>query len=332
MSADGIAAFWEWWKTASEGIAGGFKSGGLTEDFVQAVSDHVHAIHPGLDWEFGPGLESEHHLCLSGKGNPTLRVVAERWRRKAPARNATWEFHASRQPHRGGGLALEIGGHKVALDDAILELREDDTREKLDVRLFHPVFSEIDDKNLRIQITFIALDTTLGEDDVERWVGAVELADASTDAAVPLPTLRDRITQFRAKATGDKWIILRGEREGRPVFVTMNAALKRVDHLVKDTHVELTLTLASPTSDGLTTKEEADVLNRMQDELTDLLGDEGAVIGRETGFGKRVLHYHVMEGGPAAAIFGRWRARHSGYEIEVAVRPDPLWDILDRWR
>ena len=329
---DAIAAFWEWWPTIQGDIARGFKSGGLTEEIVEALSERIHAISPKLDWEFGPGQTSEHHLCLSGKGNPTLRVVAERWRRRAPAADATWEFHASRQPHGSGGLVLEIADHKVALDDTVLHVTEDETREKLDVRVFHPVFSATDDRNLKIQITFISLDTALGEDDVERWVGAVELADGPNEGGVPLAMLRERSKAFAAKATGDKWIILRGEKDGAPVFVTINAALKRIDHLLLDTHVEIELALASPTPEGLTTKEEADVLNRMEDELTELLGEEAAHIGRETGFGKRVLHYHVMDSGPAAAILGRWRARHSGYAIEVRVRPDPLWEVLDRWR
>lgn len=335
MERDAIASFWEWWPSVASTIAGSFRSGGLSDELVAQVNDRIRAIHPNLDWEFGPGMKSEHHLCLSGKGDPTLRVVAERWRKKAPAADATWEFYASRQAprdDRSRGLVLGIANHEVALDDFVVAIHEDETHEKLDVKLHHPIFAKLDDQNLKIRIAFIALDNALGEDDVERWLGAVELSEAPLEGAVPLPQLGAKVRAFAEKATGDKWIILRGTKDGAPIFVTINAAIKRIDHLLLDTHVEITLTLASPTPEGLTTKEEAERLNEMEDELTELLGTEAAHLGRETAQGKRVLHYHVMEGGPAASILGRWRARHSGYEIDVAVRPDPLWDVLDRWR
>jgi hypothetical protein len=336
-----IEAFWAWWPSVEVTIAEAFRSGGLSEELVLAVNAHVHAIHPKLDWEFGPGTTSQHHLCLSGKGDPTLRVVAERWLHRAPKPTATWEFHASRQPHPDGGLVLEIAGHKVALDELVAAVTEDDTREKLDVKLHHPVFAALEDRNLKVQIIFIGLDTLLGEDDVERWIGAIELAETRPPEAIPFAALRDRIKTFATKATQDKWIIMKGEREGAPLFVTINAALKRVNHLLLDTHVTVTITLASPTKDGLTTKEEAEVLGAMDDALAAALGDGGVYIGRETGMGKRVLHYHVMtrfvtpegvEGGPSASVLARWRTQYPAYAIEVAVTPDPMWEVLDRWR
>jgi len=336
-----IEAFWAWWPSVAETIAQGFGSGGLSAELVEAVGARVHDIHPKLDWEFGPGRKSQHHLCLSGKGDPTLRIVAERWAHRAPKPTATWEFHASRQPHANGGLVLEIAGHKVALDELVAHVEEDDTREKLDVKVHHPVFSALEDRNLKVQIMFIGLDTLLGEDDVERWIGALELAETPPPDALPFAALPGRIASFAAKATRDKWIILKGERDGKPLFVTINAALKRVNHLLLDTHVAVTVTLASPTKDGLTTKEEAEVLGAMDDALAAALGDGGVYIGRETGMGKRVLHYHVMtrfvtpegvEGGPSASVLARWRTQYPRYEIDVAVAPDPMWEVLDRWR
>lgn len=327
-----IEAFWAWWPSVAESIAGSFASGGIKDELVETIGARVHDIHPKLDWEFGPGRVSEHHLCLSAKGDPSLRVVAERWLHRAPKPTPIWEFYSSRQPHHGGALVLEIAGQKVALDELVAGVAEDDTREKLDVKLYHPVFPALADRNLKVQIVFIGLDTLLGEDEVERWIGAIELADAPPSEAVSFFALRARVAAFGAKATRDKWIILKGERDGAPLFVTINAALKRVNHLLLDTHVAVTITLASPTKDGLTTKEEADVLGAMDDALGVALGDGGVYIGRETGLGKRVLHYHVMEGGPSASVLARWRTSHPSYAIEVAVAPDPAWEILDRWR
>lgn len=38
-----------------------------------------------------------------------------------------------------------------------------------------------------------------------------------------------------------------------------------------------------------------------------------------------------MEGGPAASAIETWRTRNPSYAIEVTVRPDPRWEILQRW-
>src|SRR5579862_8257280 len=82
---EAIDAFWTFWSGVSAAIAKSIGDGGVKPDLVEAMGERVAAIDPSLDWELGPGRKSEHHLCLSGKGDPVLRVVAEQWRRRAPA-------------------------------------------------------------------------------------------------------------------------------------------------------------------------------------------------------------------------------------------------------
>jgi len=168
---DAIAAFWKFWPTISRAVAESVTSGGMNPQHIEAMADHVHAIDDGLDWELGPGHASKHHLCLSGKGDPVLRMISEQWLRHAPPPDETWEYHPSRQPHARDGLVLEIAkvpavpesGHKVALDEIVCAVTEDESREVLDLRVFHPLFATISEKNLKAQIMFIGLDTLLGE-------------------------------------------------------------------------------------------------------------------------------------------------------------------------
>ncbi|MBL8683186.1 MAG: DUF695 domain-containing protein [Myxococcales bacterium] len=331
-----IEAFWAWWPTVAQVIARSFRDKGLGQELIHAIAEHVAAIDDRLDWEFGPGVKSEHHFCLSGKGDPALRVVAERWLRGAPKGDPTWEFYASRQGNPRGGMKLEINGFALELDQVAFVLEEDEGRERLHVKVFHPLFSKINDEQLAMRIAFIALDNTLGEDDVERWIGAIELGEGVAVAPVMLSALRERVRAFASKATGERWTLLEGSIDGAPIFVLVNTAIKRVDHLLLDMHVEVVIPLAEPTEEGLTISKEADVLNAMQDELDALLGDEAIHVARETTRGKRILHYHVMEGGPAAALFERWRSRYDGrdghaYAIEVLFSNDPQWDVLRRW-
>ncbi|MFO0562800.1 MAG: DUF695 domain-containing protein [Polyangiales bacterium] len=326
-----IDAFWQWWPTVSDAIAKGFTSGGLSQELITGVSEHVAAIDDRLDWEFGPGLSAQHHLCLSSKGDPVLRVIVERWRRQAPTADATWEFYGARQANPRGGLALKIGEHDLALDEMTLGVEEDEDRERLHLTVDHPAFAAIDDDDLKLRIAFIALDNTLGEDDVERWLGQIDLASERIEAPIALPQLRARVERFARASTGDRWSLLKGTFDGAPLFVLVNTAIKRIDHLLFDTHVTLTIAIRAPTEEGLVTDEEAAVLNAMEDALVESLANEAVFIARETTRGRRVLHFHTMESGPSAAIIARWRERHEEYSIELDVERDPRWEVLRRW-
>ena len=327
---EAIKAFWTWWPTVAEAFAKSFKSG-PSQSLIDAMVAHVAAIDPGLDWEFGPGVKSTHHLCLASKGDPALRVVTERWLRGALP-DETWEFYPARQGSEvGASMSLRIAEFDLKLDEMRFAVEHDDNRELVNLIVDHPGFADIDDDSLKTRIAFIALDNTLGEDDVERWVGSVVVAEGALDQSIPLTALRAHVDQFAAKATGDRWALLSGSFDGAPVFVSTNTAIKRIDHLLLDTHVTLSITLANPTEEGLPTDEEAAALDAMEDALIAQLGKEAVFIGRETSRGQRELHLHVMEGGPAAAIIARWRAQHPGVHIESSVESDPQWEILRRW-
>jgi len=322
-----IEAFWEWWPSVASAFDTAFRSGApMSDDLIRQMSERVKAIDPGLDWEFGPGETSQHHLCLSGKGSPELRVIAERWLRNAPKPDSVWSFHAARRASPKGGLRLVIDGHSLELDAVTFELEEDEGRERLDVRAYHPLFEGIDSDDLKHRVTFIALDTSLGEDDVERFVGSVSLADGPSPAAVSLPEFRSRVAELAARATGERWALLKGEIDGAPIFATVNRARKRVDHLLLDTHSAVVITLRDPTDQGLTTNEEAEVLNAMEDELVERLGADALFVARETTRRRRILHFYAIEGGAAASHFDRFRAAHPDYGIRVEVARDPRWE------
>jgi hypothetical protein len=327
-----IDAFWQWWATANQAFAQAFSTHGpLDQALLSEMSQRVEAIDPALDWEFGPGSASEHHLCLSAKGDPVLRVLAERWVKRGPPPDKTWEYYASRQASPARALTLEIAGAALALDDLAFDVDEDDSRERLHLRGHHPVFAKVDDESLRLRILFIGLDNLLGEDGVERWIGGVDAAVEPLAAPVPYKDLLARVERLAQRATGSRWAILKGEHDGMPIFVSTNRALKRVDHLLLDMHVTIDVPLLAPTPEGLTTRDEADTLNRIEDELCAALGEHAALIGRETGRGRRTIHLHVAEGGPARAVIDRWAARHPDRPVEVQTRMDPRWEVLDRW-
>jgi hypothetical protein len=329
MKKDGIEEFWAWWPEGRSALERSARSG-PDEALTAVINARVRAIDPDLEWEIGAVTDAKLAFTLSPRGHPGRRLLTERWRRTAP-NDATWEFHAARRrAEHVGGTKLRIGGHEIAFDALTFGVTEDETREKLNVVIEHPAFAAIDDRDLRLRIGFIGLDQALGEDDVERWIGAIALEGEAAER-VKLGALHERVQKFAKKATGDKWVILRGIVDGKPMFASVNAAVKRIDHLLFDMHVALTLTLARPTPDGLLVRDEGEALVRMEDELSEMLRGHAVEIGRETGHGKRTYHWHVMESGPSAALFARWKASHANYAMNLEVRPDPMWEILDRF-
>jgi hypothetical protein len=325
---DGIAAFWAWWPSIRPRIEAAIESGDWTS-IPDEMSAQVSAIDVGLSWEFGSGQRAAHHLAVSSAGDQALRVVAERWLAAAPAADATWEFHPARQPRPD--MVLTLGGENFEPDEVTATWTVDADRERLDVVLHHPALAALEEDG-RMTAVFLLLDGALGEDGVERWIGGIDSSVEPLDGAAPFPALGDAVAELAARATGEQFVVLRGEdAEGRPLFVTLNQAIKSIDHLAKDTHVEIDLGLLEPTEVGLTTNEEAATLNQLEDELLAELGSAVVYIGRETRRGRRVIHLHAVGASPQLGAIEAWAPRHLARDVEVRVTHDPTWQILHRW-
>ncbi|MFO0668476.1 MAG: DUF695 domain-containing protein [Polyangiaceae bacterium] len=332
MSAtDAIADFWQFWAGAKDAFAASFRTGEELPELVTKMGERVAAIDPRLDWEFGPGYVNDHHLALSGKGDPRLRVLTEQWLARAPDGGSVWEFYAARQPHSSQAFVLVVSGHEITLDGVVGVARDDETRERLDVTIHHPAFASMADDKLKSQVAYIALDALLGEDGVERWVGAVDTADAPPEGALSFSALREHALAFSARATGQVWVDLEDPRDGGAVAVTLNAAVKRIDHPLADAHLSVTMRVARPEDASLSQKSDMSALESMQQTLSAALGAHAVAIAHETIPGARTLHFHVAAEGPARMLVDAWRARYPSVDISVAVAGDPAWEILDRW-
>jgi len=332
QAGDGIDAFWLWWKEAGPMLAAKIDAGRAAE-IASEVSRHVDALHPGLAWETGEGLKGgRHHLALSSEGDVTLRVLTERWLARAPPPDGIWEFYPAKQAWGTRAIVYpDDPGVKIDREDTRVAAEQVDLRERIDVKLYHPAFAMLD-RRLRLQSAFLLLDGVLGEDGVERWIGAIEVLDAPPAGGIGLMELRDRVERLSKAATGDRWAVLRSEDpSGRPTFYSVNLALKRIDHLLMEQLLTVTFPLEAPTELGLTTEAEAERLNALEDRLLAGLGHDAVFIGRETGQGKRTLHLHVAAAGPAEQRTLEWARGVSAYQVAIESRPDLTWEILKRF-
>ena len=288
-----IARFWQWW--ASEGAAR-FDSAvdtGQWGDLPDVMSTHLAAVHPDLAWDTGPGRAARSLLTVSSEGNAALRRIAEQWLRAAPPADESWEFAAARQPVSGiGDNEIEIDGYRLHLGDVRFRITADSERERLDIAVHHPHFSEMTDKS-PLRASFLVLDWVLGEDGVERWVGDVETTGIGGTATASASDLEAAVNEMAAQARHEKWVLMAGTtRGGERIVVSARRPLHWLDHPIFDLHTEVRLAYEDKREDGLPTVASLDLLRGIEDDISAALGIRGILVAHETVAGTRLLHYY----------------------------------------
>jgi hypothetical protein len=240
-----------------------------------------------MAWELEPGKTAQHAFCISPEGNAELRQVALRWLASAPSPDATWEYHASKQA-AAKLMRLAIGPWQFDLEETRAITSWDPARRRVDVRLWHPLFAEAPE-NVRIQAGFIFLDSLLGEEDVERWIGSIDLLEAPTGGRTPAE-LRAEIDRRRDEPAGSEtWVLGElTEPNGTVAIVVANAGLKRIDYPFADHHVTIAQLFGA---DRMPTDAEGATMNTEEDDFLARLGDAAIYAGRVTRAGSRTIHF-----------------------------------------
>lgn len=326
----GIAAFWQWWTASAPEIAAAIPAGSL-ERYAEVVARRVREIDPGLAWEFGPGRTSEHQLTVTAEGDPGLRRVARRWLRAAPPADATWSFHDLRQPSTLNSV-LQIGADELTLSD----VRVAGTRRGsgLDVVVHHPLFARVPEQ-VRGQLTFLCLDTALGEEAVELWIGSIDHAVHEPAGSRPLADLPGMLGEVIAEAMPEGrmgWAMLRGSGPRGPVLVTCLNRLSPIQAPDHDEHVTVGVPFRDLTGEGWPGQGSLDALRSFEDHLGSIVYGSGQLVAVETSDGVRTLHFYVDSATPAA---GQLQAAVAGWNqgrVTVNAHPDPAWDAVSAFR
>jgi hypothetical protein len=194
--AEAIAAFWAWWADRRDELAARIDGRGIGPGQIADVAKTVRGIHPRLSWELAPGRSARYALIVSPEGDAEVRPTALRWLAAAPRADETWEYFAARQPGARGRLIVD--GHGIDLDAIVTVAAWDADRDCFDVRLWQPAFPELPVPTRR-KAALLFLDSVFGEDDVERWIGSIEIAETDPgDAAVGRDALAAAVDEQRA--------------------------------------------------------------------------------------------------------------------------------------
>ncbi|WP_342024649.1 hypothetical protein AAE021_05690 [Arthrobacter citreus] len=322
VPADPAEAFWQWWSAdgASRFSAGADTGrwGGLAGEMQERLA----AVHPDLAWDTGTGHKSRHLLAVSSEGDPALRRTAEHWLRCAPAADDAWEYAAARQPvPDAAGKTIEIDGHSLSLGQARFGLREDPGRGRLDVVVHHPLFRQVAQER-RLQVSLLLLDWILGEDEVTRWVGAVDTATGGTLDRTAAD-LRDTVSALAAQTRND-WVVMEGSTPGGAVIMVLaRRPLRWIDFPLFDLHTEVRLAYDDADASGPPTPASLEVLREKEARISAALGTRAILVARVSAAGTRVLHYYSDSVDHHGRAVIEDAVRAAGGAARTA--PDPGW-------
>lgn len=320
-----IGRFWEWWDGQRDAVVEAADAQD-SERVTALLRPAVATLDPNLTWEVRPGQDARYALVVSGGGRPELRSLAERWYLAAPEADKDIEYApARRRDPRVFGSTLTVDDFEVPLDELVAGTRLDQQRLRLDVVVHHPLFPLLD-QDSRLRVAYLGLDAALGEDDVERWLGTVEIsADPPVDA-VPVSSLPAVVDQLRPP--GDQWVVLKGSGPRGTVIATVRRPFTRADRPVCDTHVAVTLSYPTgtdglPADEGITT-----TLQDLEQRIMSALGGDGphaVLVGHELAGGRARIHVYVdgfaVKPKAAKSVLGDWQ--YGSAKLQSSA--DPAW-------
>jgi hypothetical protein len=204
-----IDAWWREFPLVSDRIAAQF-SGDASLDLPAWMETHLGGIDPRLMWEFGPAISGTgHRLVITPEAEHWLRPLVGTLLERAPALDG-WEYYPYRLAD-SAEMAIETVKSRAGSDISTGRVSASIDAGKIHLAFVLPQCEGPLDAEAR-SAAFVATETLLGEELLDKWIGEIEVAapprrgwlaalrraDGSPDArqTLPLEALRPRVEQL----------------------------------------------------------------------------------------------------------------------------------------
>lgn len=192
-----IDSWWQAFEQSTDRLDALFR-GEEEWDLPAFMDEHLGAIDPGLMWEYGPAVEKDgHRLVITPEADRALRPLVRAVLARAP-KLPNWEFYAYRLPE-DAETALATVEARAGLPFAKVACQVSAGRFNfVNLRFVRDDFDDEDEDQLHA--AFVAAESLLGEETLDRWIGTIEIgpvADDEEPPPVPLSALADRVADVQ---------------------------------------------------------------------------------------------------------------------------------------
>jgi hypothetical protein len=153
----------------------------------------LNRIHPELMWEFGPGINGgKHRLVITPESARRLRPLVATILKQAP-QIPGWEFYPYRLPESLEMAQMTVEARAGGNLEGVMVRPTIGEGNRIDLEFFSPRAEGPDDQQALHEV-FVATETLLGEENLDQWVGAIDVAKLPPTRApnmLPLARLRD---------------------------------------------------------------------------------------------------------------------------------------------
>lgn len=183
-----IDSWWHAFQTRADDLTALF-SRNADWDLPAWMTTHLQSIHPQLMWEFGPAVNTRgHRLVITPEAERHLRPLTQVILQRAPVL-PSWEFYSYRLAEDLEQTARTVTG-RTGRDVSDIRVRvAQGEHHRIDLVFQDPSAEDANDSSA-LHTAFVITETLLGEQCLDTWIGAIEVAPASEIAPEPPHFLR----------------------------------------------------------------------------------------------------------------------------------------------
>lgn len=271
-----------------------------------------------------------HRFTVTAAGAPFLRATARRWLAAAPPVDAVWSF-ADLRPATPS-TELTLGGQTYSADECTVSMQIG--MSLIHVAVYHPSFGL--PETPAEQVVYLLLDSLLGEEAVELWIGAIEAVPSPGPDAVPLSRLRDEVATLAQGILPEdgqrQWQFLEALESDSPSIVAVAPPLAPLFAPLSTEYVAVTVGYSEQDDRRLPGPNATDMLKELQLELTRQFSGHERLVAVETGSGNRRFHIYRDPSADAQAPIDQVVAAWRDGVTDVLVESDPGWRQVQQFR
>lgn len=346
--------FWDWFRQHALSFYNVINSkdgNRINEQFIQVIGPRLRSIQRNMSLEVGIPDDSTAELDISAQGDIKTFVFVEELIARAP-QLPNWKFNALKPAAGFDGMQISIRGH-VFDSQTISFFYDDDPQypDEIRITLVHQDYSE-DNKKFISRGVLLFLESLLGELAAATQIDHVTVKGPSPENKPPIRMEKladlllwkekefvEKYQGVRHQTEADNYAALNGEdNDGLPLIAIVNQDLLNWD--AKASHpwmmvIEIDFGKTKGAgAKGMPDDKYFDLMERFQDELTELLPDSAGYLdlGRKTYNGVRTIYLACKEFRFSSKKVYELIQAHNELDCTYDIYKDKYWRTMEAFR